>query len=461
MRWALALAAHLVLVAVAVDARSFDLDPEVESQIATITANDPARRNDAFAKMGGSSAASRAFLHCLASPYVELDGRTELEATIAYFDTGRRNSFNRASLATGVSWNLRYALAGKPARFRREIEATNARWALVLYGGNDAQNKNERIYARRLVYLIEELDAMGVVPVLGSAAPRRTRSRDRWIRRFNAITEAVARHWNVPYIDYYGAMQELPRKGLARDGVHPNVLPPGGVRAACQFTERGLRYGNNVRNLLTLEMLDALRRSAERAALAEAIVESEVVLDPRSEQAVESVPDPRAEQGVVGVPEPPEPAAVTSEPYVAPLAPRTAPSQTASPAPEPTPSLPGPVELEAGADLPFSRVVDKAALAEGEAPSGCGAREPRARTYRLPVEVVEPERLRIVALDLEGFQPRLYWAKVDDEGARCVKRRRQTLEVAASPGLWDLFVEVSERASERGRLLILVDRNPR
>ncbi|MBW2381726.1 MAG: SGNH/GDSL hydrolase family protein, partial [Deltaproteobacteria bacterium] len=129
----------------------------------------------------------------------------------------------------------------------------------VLFGGNDAQNENERVYLKRLVYLVEKLEEMGVVPILGSALPRRNTYRDRWIRRFNAITEAVAEHWSLPYIDYHAALNALPRKGLARDGVHPNVLGQGGVRAACQLTERGLRYGNNVRNLLTLEMLDALR----------------------------------------------------------------------------------------------------------------------------------------------------------------------------------------------------------
>jgi lysophospholipase L1-like esterase len=143
-----------------------------------------------------------------------------------------------------VSWNLRYVLGGRPANFRQELDATQARWALVLFGGNDAQNENERIYLRRLVYLIEQLEEMGVVPILGSALPRRNTYRDRWIRRFNAITEAVAKHWELPYIEYHGAMSRLPRKGLARDGVHPNVLGQGGVRAACQLTEKGLRYGH-------------------------------------------------------------------------------------------------------------------------------------------------------------------------------------------------------------------------
>jgi hypothetical protein len=77
------------------------------------------------------------------------------------------------------------------------------------------------------------------------------------------------------------------------------------------------------------------------------------------------------------------------------------------------------------------------------------------------VAVEEPARLRISALDLDGYQPRVFLVRVGEDGSRCVKRRNQTLEVAASPGLWDLIVEVPERAAQKGEMLILIDRNPR
>jgi hypothetical protein len=245
-------------VAGSAHAEPIELAEAVQAHVRDIHARNPALRDDAFSKMGGSSVASKAFLYCFSTPYVDLGAHPQFAETVEYFNTGRRNSFNRESEAAGVSWNLRYVLGGRPANFRQEIDATQARWALVLFGGNDAQNENERIYLRRLVYLIEQLEEEGVVPILGSALPRRNAYRDRWIGRFNEITEAVAEHWSLPYIEYHDALSELPRKGLARDGVHPNVLGQGGVRAACQLTEKGLRYGNNVRNLLTLQMLAAV-----------------------------------------------------------------------------------------------------------------------------------------------------------------------------------------------------------
>ena len=214
-------------IAGSASAEPIELNDAVETHVREIHARNPELRDDAFSKMGGSSVASKAFLYCFSTPYVDLGEHPALAGTVEYFDTGRRNSFNRQSEAAGVSWNLRYVLGGRPANFRQELAATQARWALVLFGGNDAQNENERIYLRRLVYLIEQLEEMGVVPVLGSALPRRNAYRNRWIRRFNAITEAVAKHWSLPYIDYHGALRALPRKGLARDGVHPKCIGAG------------------------------------------------------------------------------------------------------------------------------------------------------------------------------------------------------------------------------------------
>jgi len=392
-RAALALLLTLHVVS-KVNAQPLLLSDPVATHVREIAEGNPGLRNDAFSKMGGSSVASSAFLHCFATPYVDLGEHEELRPTIDYFNAPQGGSFDRESEAAGVSWNLRYVLGGHPAKFRRELEATQARWALVLFGGNDAQNENERIYARRLVYLVEQLQEMGVVPVLGAALPRRSKTKDRWIDRFNAITQAVATHWALPYIDYHSALEVLPRKGLAGDGVHPNVLGQGGVHAACQLTAEGLRYGNNVRNLLTLQMLDALRKTISDAS----------ALPGEGREATPLQSDP----------------------------------------------------------FPISSLVSKPDLPPAASlPSRCGSPQPGARLYRERLGLSDPVRIRASALDLDGYRPRVYWVRVDERGERCVRRRTQTLEVDAEPGIWDLIIEVPERAATQGRMLILIARNPR
>jgi hypothetical protein len=333
-------------------------------------------------------------------------------------------AFNRESQAAGVSWNLRYVLGGRPANFRHELELTQARWALILFGGNDAQNQNERVYVKRLVYLVEELAAMGVVPILGAALPRRNSYKDRWISRFNAITEAVAKHWSLPYIDYHAALSALPRKGLARDGVHPNVLGQGGLNAACQLTDKGLRYGNNLRNLLTLEMLDAARKAVgeggNRGAGAGAGTDADAGTDAGADAATDTVLRPRSYGH--------------------------GPTATAT---TPPPFL-------------FSALVSKPDLLTAETlPKNCGSLKPNSRLYRHRVELAERTRLRASALDLAGYKHRVLWVRVDENGERCVRRRTQTLEVDAQPGMWDLIVEVPERAAQEGQMLILITGNPR
>jgi hypothetical protein len=392
------------------------LSDAVMEHVRQIHARNPELRDDAFSKMGGSSVASKAFLYCFATSYVDLNDHQELAGTVDYFNTGRRNSFNRQSEAAGVSWNLRYVLGGRPANFRQELQATQARWALILFGGNDAQNENEQIYLQRLVYLVEQLEEMGVVPILGSALPRRNTYKDRWIRRFNAITEAVAKHWSLPYIDYHGALSALQRRGLARDGVHPNVLGRGGVRAACQLTEKGLQYGNNQRNLLTLEMLDALRRTVTDAAGTSTDAGAGAGTDAGTNAGADADGGTDAGADADTVPDP----------------------------------------------FPVSTLVHKPDLPLAESlPTNCGSPKPGSRLYRTRLDLPDRTRLRASALDLAGHKPRLLWVRTDEKGERCVRRRIQTLEVDAPLGMWDLIVEVPERAAREGQMLILITRNPR
>jgi hypothetical protein len=64
----------------------------------------------------------------------------------------------------------------------------------------------------------------------------------------------------VPYIDLFLATRDLPDMGLVSDGIHGNVYRDGGSAQPCVMTDVGLEYNYNVRNLLTLEVLDVLRR---------------------------------------------------------------------------------------------------------------------------------------------------------------------------------------------------------
>ncbi|MBW2160995.1 MAG: hypothetical protein JRH14_13725, partial [Deltaproteobacteria bacterium] len=112
--------------------------------------------------------------------------------------------------------------------------------------------------------------------------------------------------------------------------------------------------------------------------------------------------------------------------------------------------------------FPLSTLVPKPDLPLADSlPKYCGVPKPNARLYRTRLDLPERTRLRASALDLDGYKPRVFWVRVNDEGERCVRRRTQTLEVDVQPGMWDLIVEVPERAAQDGQMLILITRNPR
>ncbi len=114
--------------------------------------------------------------------------------------------------------------------------------------------------------------------------------------------------------------------------------------------------------------------------------------------------------------------------------------------------------------FPISVLVDKPSLPPAAPlPKNCGAPKPNSRHYTVSLPLEERTRLRASALDLDGHKSRILLVRHDEEtgSSRCVRRRTQTLEVDARPGMWDLIVEVSDKAAEEGQMLILIARDPR
>lgn len=219
-----------------------------------------------FAKLGGSSVVSRAFLHCFDSDRnLDLGEYEEsLRPTVDFFREGRaprRSPFARTSVAAAVGWSLRQGLAGRPSRILREVREIRPGYALVLFGGNDVQGRDEITFGERLDQVVEQLVGRNVIPILGAVLPRHDeREMDAWATRYNRMSRAVADAWGIPYIDYHRAVRDLPNAGLARDGVHPNVFIDGRRGRPCMLAGDGLRHGQNQRNLRTLQMLDLMRR---------------------------------------------------------------------------------------------------------------------------------------------------------------------------------------------------------
>jgi len=239
------------------------ITPAVAENIRDIAKRHP-RRDDVFAKVGCSITASPSFLRCFSGEKVHLSRWRHLAPTIEHFglgDAAGSDPFRRRSVAAVNGWSAVHALRGEPSPLAVELEAINPRFAVVMYGTNDIERRDIGAYADKLFEVVARLVDTGVVPIVSTIPPRRDRvASDRWVPAYNGVARAVAQAHQVPLLDFFLAVDGLPRGGLGRDRLHPSTWRLRGRAHACDFRPRALRHGYNRRNLLTLVALDAVRR---------------------------------------------------------------------------------------------------------------------------------------------------------------------------------------------------------
>lgn len=171
-------------------------------------------------------------------------------------------SFNRPSNAAAVGMYADWAVSGKPSPLRKEIDAVNPQFAVIMYGANDAGGYGT-LYAVLSTYIgnihniVDSCIASGVVPILTATCPRVDKMECTLAMGY--LVRALAQQYQIPFIDYYRPMMPLPEYGLRSDGVHPNSLD---YNKSCWFTKEGLLFGYNMRNLLTMQALSRVHQIA-------------------------------------------------------------------------------------------------------------------------------------------------------------------------------------------------------
>lgn len=239
------------------------ITPSVAAHLRQIAARDPSWNDHVFAKVGASTTVSQSFLHCFATELVDLDGRVELQAAIDHFEAGYADGttpFDRESLTATVGWSAVSALAGDPSPLEQELAAIEPRFAVIMYGTNDIERRNIDQYAGNLLDMADLLMERGIIPIFSTIMPRDDNAAsDALVPDYNAVVRAVAQGRQIPMMDFHRELLPLPDHGLSGDNLHPSTYRPGGARA-CYLTPEGLQYGYNIRNLITLQSLDRVRR---------------------------------------------------------------------------------------------------------------------------------------------------------------------------------------------------------
>lgn len=253
----------------------------VTDHLREIAAREPGRDEHVFMKVGDSISAGHEFMSCFETETFSLDatGHGHLASVRDWFLAGEVLSttpYARASESTLASRTADWALRETPPPIELELAATNARYALVMFGTNDmgyggynasAAYKFPWMY-ENIVELVDWIAARGVVPVMYSIPPYNGQYLElrQLLPSWNVVLRAVAEGRQLPFVDYHREMLALPNLGLRSDGVHPSADYSG----LCDFDdETGLIWGYNLRNLLTLQALDRVWQVTQPSPLRE------------------------------------------------------------------------------------------------------------------------------------------------------------------------------------------------
>ena len=358
-----------------------------------------------FSKVGASNTVNTNFLHCFGGTAVDLGGRDALRATLDHFragSAGGTDPYRRTSLAATVGWSAWAAVTGTPSPLQRELDAVDPRYAVVMFGTNDIQTRDLHRHGQSLLDLAELCAARGVIPLFTSVPPRDDDAEaDRWVPRFTAVMRGVAQTAQMPFMDLERALRVLPGHGLGTDGIHMNAYPSGA--RACALTPEGLRYGFNVRNLLTLESLHRVRL------------------------VVEGGPAPDASAEVL------RGAGTAEAPFEVPSLPFADARDTRSGGPSRIDRYPGCMSTadEGGAEF----------------------------FYRLTVR--EAFTLRALVLSRGDADIDVHALRGEADGARCVARNDRMFTVAVTPGTWYIALDtfVSQGVSRAGRYVLVLMRD--
>jgi len=130
---------------------------------------------------------------------------------------------------------------------------------IIMFGTSDLLVMTPYEFDFYLRDIVDQSIEAGVIPVL-STFPGNKGFWDRTVL-YNQIVVRIALDYDIPLINLWLALEDLPNKGLEPDGFH--LGEPEG-EAAGYLTGNYLKVGYNVRNLVTLQTLDNIWRNAMR-----------------------------------------------------------------------------------------------------------------------------------------------------------------------------------------------------
>jgi Bacterial SH3 domain len=254
-----------------------ELAIRVGGQAAAIFARGQALGNRAnvFSVIGDSLSTVQPFLRNFASSDgYALGPHAQLQAAIDFFSAPPRdgvpNSYAHRSLAATIAFNAAAALdpswtvwtdkqglcQPNETPLACEFRVTRPSVALILLGPEDMQIYDSATFRTHMDRIVDIAIASGVIPVLSTFPTNPADPKFRQAPEFNAVIRQIVAARDLPMVELREWAMTLPAQGVKPDGFHLSDEGP-----AYAFDRNpALMSGCAMRNLFTLQMLDALRR---------------------------------------------------------------------------------------------------------------------------------------------------------------------------------------------------------
>jgi hypothetical protein len=250
--------------------------PEVRPALRAVYQAGLARGNNphVFSKLGDCNTENPNFLGPFADGEYDLGEFAYLQDVIDQFagypargDGWEQDSFATIGFAAASGFNVagpldptwanpQWCAAGE-SPVRCEYRVARPTFAVIMFGTNDVTYTEPDAYNFYLRAIVSETLDHDIVPIL-STFPTRPEDPDK-SRLLNQIVVRTALDYGLPLMNLNRALEPLPHHGVdPADTIHLTV--PADQRVDV-FSEANLQAGFTVRNLVTLQALDAVWRA--------------------------------------------------------------------------------------------------------------------------------------------------------------------------------------------------------
>lgn len=220
----------------------------------------------AFSKLGDCMTENPYFLGPFGAGQFDLGAHASLKIVLDQFDA---DSFSRKGYAAAGGFNVAGPLdstwsdpqicKGGESPLACEYRAHKPSIALIMFGTNDVSYTEPDAYNFYLRTLVSQTLDANVLPVL-STFPTRPENAEKSLL-LNQIAIKVAQDYDLPLMNLNRALEPLPNHGVdPADTTHLSVPPDKRVDV---LTPENLQFGFTLRNLVTLQALEAVLQTAK------------------------------------------------------------------------------------------------------------------------------------------------------------------------------------------------------